>query len=362
MKSSNQQLREIALQRQLRKYAWWLSNNGRIFTKTANSLGWRGSRVALRWAGRPAGALAWPMGLGLLTLNAANSSRTFWLNETQRFLPSILDLLEEETQLHIDRGGILYAALGIHDRERSATNYLERVTSLVDPLLHRTGAQDGKVSYTEGRDEILVDTLGMICPVLARLTRISRKDCYEDLAFAQLEAFRNSAIDKKTGWIRHAFHRKTGELLGPAGWGRGVAWYFLALVDTALEMAPGHRREILIQLATELKNKLAITQRSDGHWPVMLTDINSHLDSSVTGMVAYSLARLADSDLSRPRDMPCSILRKALAALDSSTDKYGRINFASGEAHGIGDYNSKFGPYIWSQGPGTAAELCTKVM
>lgn len=358
METSSHQLKEKVLRKQIRQYAWWIGGSGRRFNRLVSPLGWRGSRAILQWAGRPSGALAWPLGLGLLPLNAENNNRDLWANEARLLIPNLLRTFENEHQLHIDRGGILYAALRLHELGIKSPRFLDRVTAVIEPLLIRSGAQEGKLSYMEGREEVLVDTLGMICPALARLSRLNRKTCYEDLAFAQMQAFHNHGTDSETGWTWHAFHRKTGEPLGPAGWGRGVAWYFLALVDTALEIESGGRRDILMHRAMELMEKLISVQRADGHWPCLLTNNSSHPDSSVTAMVAYSLTRLAANTASNSTLIPYKNMSAALAALDSSTDASGRILLGSGEARGIGDYSTSFGSHLWSQGPGVAAQLC----
>ncbi|MDZ4397927.1 glycoside hydrolase family 88 protein [Hydrogenophaga sp.] len=358
MQAHNYQLRKEALQEELHRYAWWISRKGQLFSKIAAPLGWKRSRIVRQWAGRPEGALAWPLGLGLLPLNTLSCDHDFWKHEAHHLLSNVLIQLESEPQLHVDRGGILYAALRLHELGILSPNYLDRISSMVNKLTDRSGVKDGKIAYTEGRDEVLVDTLGMICPALARLSRLTNESSYEDIAFRQIQAFHQNATDSETGWVWHAFNRKTGEPLGLPGWGRGVAWHFLALVDTTLEIKAENRHSLLLQQATELKQKLSRIQRTDGHWPCVLTDKNSHPDTSVTAMVAYGLARLSTIETSTSEKDTNKCLRAALAALDNTTDTNGRILMGSGEAYGIGDYSTNFGAHLWNQGPAVAAEIC----
>ncbi len=102
--------------------------------------------------------------------------------------------------------------------------------------------------------------------------------------------------------------------------------------------------------------KLAAGQRDDGHWPWRLDLPSAPPDSSVTALIAYALARWRQANFTQAACQP-QMLARARSAIESVTDAQGRIGQCSGEAAGMGDYSTIFGPFMWAQAPAVAADL-----
>lgn len=348
---SRADIRCAALAGELQRYAYWASPRSRWVMSATNLLGWRLSRVVRSRLGRPDGALSWPMGLGLLPLN----SRTSPLKSiAQSVVNQALCGFERQPTIHVDWGGVLYGALGLYESLGDIEG-IERVQRLAVLLLEREGADEGEITYAAHREEVLIDTLGMICPMLARLSRLTGDARYRGLALRQLGSFLKKGVDSESGWPWHGYHRLSGKWLGVPGWGRGVGWLMLGLVDTALEIPPGEDGNTWSSLAWSWMDRLARVQATDGHWPWLLTDRTACSDSSVTAMLGYAACRLSLAHSGRD-DICTAIFEQAFNALDGLTDSGGRIHGASGEAVGWGLYSQQFGNHLWVQGPAVALQ------
>ncbi|MDP2809179.1 MAG: glycoside hydrolase family 88 protein [Rhodocyclaceae bacterium] len=336
------------------RYSWWLGNRSVHVRHLQDFLGWRLSRISYRLLRRPQGALSWPLGLALLSLNADPEIARSDLSWVRQCFSGLIDrngksLLPRPA---VDQGGMAYAALrlyGLLEEEK----YLGFALDLGRSFSNQPGAAAGLIPYTVGRREVLVDTVGMLCPFLARLTRVTHDTTYRDIALAQLDAmWRHGGAG--VGWISHAFDSANFTPLGIRGWGRGVGWLLLGITDTICELADGPERDQWLGRGLKLLSDLHDCQRSDGHWPWRLDDANAHADSSVTAFVAYCLARWTQSIA---QDLPQlnAMEERCNAALEDVTDRHGRIGSGSGEAGGIGSYSPGFGHFLWAQGPTVAA-------
>lgn len=346
------EMRLSALISDLQQYAYWIGPRSRWLMSATELMGWRLSRVVRRRLGRPDGALSWPVGLGLLCLNSqASPLRSVELS----ILNQALEGFERQTAIHVDWGGVLYAALGVYE-SRGDVEAIDRVERIVRPLVNRLGAAEGEISYAANRDEILIDTIGMICPMLARLGRITGRDRYREIALMQLERFLDRSIDAETGWPWHGYRRVSGERLGLPGWGRGLGWLVLGMVDTTLEVSNTSESEKWFDITRSWILRLYECQTADGNWPWLLTDINSRCDTSVTAMLGYSACRFHSHELGRS-DAAKLMFERAFLAIESMTDARGRVQGSSGEALGWGEYSRKFCNNLWVQGPAVALQL-----
>lgn len=351
-KKKRSEMRSSVLISDLQQYAYWIGPKSRWLMSATELLGWRLSRVVRRRLGRPEGALSWPVGLGLLCLN----SRVSPLRSVElSILDQALEGFERQSAIHVDWGGVLYAALGVYEN-RGDAEAIERVERLVRPLMSRAGAAEGEISYAASRDEILIDTIGMICPMLARLGRITGRDCYREIALMQLERFLDRSIDKETGWPWHGYRRVSGEKLGLPGWGRGLGWFVLGMVDTTLELPNTSESGKWFDITKRWIQRLYECQAPDGNWPWLLTDVNARCDTSVTAMLGYSACRFHSHDFGRS-DTTRLMFERAFLAIEAMTDAEGRVQGGSGEALGWGEYSRHFRNNLWVQGPAVALQV-----
>ena len=348
--------RRAVLVRQSRRYAWWLGNRSHAVRSILKMSGWRLSRLGYRWLGRPSGALAWPLGLAFLCLNAPRDTaqkECTWVEECFR---GLMDAQGQSTlaDVAIDQGGLGYAALRLFERTYNP-RYLTYAKTLGEAFANLPGAEQGLISYTVGKPWMLVDTVAFLCPFLARLSRLTADTHYATIALRQLESmWQFGRADD--GWITHGFDATTSETLGIAGWGRGVGWLLIGIVDTLCELPEGEDKNRWLLRGQQLFEKLDTCQREDSHWPWRLDNPTAPPDSSVTALVAYALARWQQAGFA---DEACHspMLARARSAIESVTDDQGRVGQCSGEAAGIGKYSAIFGNYLWSQAPAVAVDL-----
>lgn len=342
--------RRSVLLKQARKYGWWLGKNASAIQTIASKLGWNLSRRVLKALGKPQGAITWPLGLGLLFLNQNSSLSETECLLTGRILDSAISRLNRPGQVpHIDCSGLLYAAMRYETLTQKDLGFLAVAKEIGNKYASMEVAQLGLIPYTPGRSEILIDTLGMLCPFLARLARLSGNDLFAEIAIRQIETFTSKAIDIETGWMFHAFNPLTRLPMGEIGWGRGIGWLLLGATDTLLELEPSSQKENLRDFINALLEKIWKTHRKNGHWTCNMRNSSDSIDSSVTAFVTYSLSRLI---LEMPQHFKTynSLLEESRLAIDAVTTANGEVMYSSGEAGGVGNYSQEFGSHLWTQG------------
>lgn len=349
--------RQSALAVEARRYAWWLGRRSAFMRKLIALSGWRLSRLLLRLCGHPPGALNWPLGLALLFLNASPAKVRPNLAWVERAFSGLIDEQGEFWQQspHIDMSGLAYAALRLYELKENP-KYLNFANQLAQQIAVQQEADLGMIPYTRGRPEVLIDTVGFICPFLARLARIGGNEEYAALALRQIDSFLEHGIADADDWPAHAFDARNLKRIGLRGWGRGSAWLLLGITDTLMELPPGPAQHKLRQLADGWLAKFADAQRPDGHWSWYLEMPSAAPDSSVTALVYYCLARLLKAEHPEFKKY-FPLLDNCGQAIQAASLKTGQVGSASGEASGIGLYSSRSGAYLWALGPAAAAEL-----
>ncbi|MDO8314864.1 MAG: glycoside hydrolase family 88 protein [Rugosibacter sp.] len=337
-------------------YAWWLGTRSLWVRSLIKFSGWRLSRLGYRFLGRPSGALTWPLGLAFLCLNAARDQAKKECAWIEKCFQGLIDSQGQSTLagVAIDRGGLGYAALRLFELTQNP-RYLTYAKAQGEAFACLPGAQNGRIPYTVGKQWVLVDTVAFICPFLARLSRLTAVPGYAHIALRQLEALWQHGRADDT-WVFHAFDATTLKTSGISGWGRGIGWLLIGMVDTVCELPEGEDKILWLARSQHLLEKLALCQREDGHWPWRLDLPAAPPDSSVTALIAYALARWQQANFAQAACQP-QMLARARSAIDSVTDDKGLVGQCSGEAMGIGDYSTAFGSFMWAQAPAVAVDL-----
>ena len=239
-------------------------------------------------------------------------------------------------------------------KETDAPRYRKAADQLVELLLvEYPRVSDGSLPYNLGSGEVLVDTLGMICPFLARYSNQYGNLEALRLSLGQLQQFILNNVDTDTHLPYHGYYSDGPKRLGAHGWGRGTGWYMLGLIDTIVEMPKGHPdRSMLLEAYRAAANSLRIFQRGDGHWNWAILHREDMFDSSTTSMVGYSLLRGVQAGILDQSYRP--VILSALSALVYSTRSDGLLQGSLAECRGIGKYPQSYGPQIWLQGSATA--------
>lgn len=211
----------------------------------------------------------------------------------------------------------------------------------------------GGLPYRISNSEVtLVDYLGMICPFLSRYGRTFSSEKAFCLSTALLEDFLLNGMDDKTGLPYHGFRSGTNEKLGIIGWGRGVGWLLIGMVDTLtfLDRSSENFRSLLDRFRLLLNSTIKY-QDENGYFKWVLNANCSHKDASATAMIGYSIKRAVDLNLLSTEY--AHYAENSLHALLRST-KNGLVFDSSAECQGPGMYPQRYEWNLWGQGFGTA--------
>lgn len=230
-------------------------------------------------------------------------------------------------------------------------NNIEKVRPAMDwiiQMLEDNMCEDGMISYSQGKRSPVrfIDTLGMVCPFLALYGKKYGKFQYIDIAVKQIENFHKQAMCMETELPCHAFDVGQHLPLGIYGWGRGAAWYMLALIDTWRELEKNEYKIFLenyIYKAAECYSKY---QQGDGGFNTILQGGGTY-DSSVTAAMAYFYS--CCSMIFGNKEFK-AISEKCMTKLISVTMKNGAIDQCQGDTHGIGVFSQVFDIMPFVQG------------
>jgi rhamnogalacturonyl hydrolase YesR len=232
--------------------------------------------------------------------------------------------------------------------------YCRAVNQLAEKLLSsHPRAADGSLPYDTNTEAILVDSLAMICPFLARYGQQYRHTEAMEVSANQLEQFVARCVDPDTKLPYHGYFAGGPTRLGLQGWGRGTGWYMLGLIDTLSEMSQAQAGYAeLLQAYVSAANSVRTFQREDGHWSWVILHRKDTPDSSTTSLIGYSILRgmqLGILDRSF-RD----VIATALQALVGQTRPDGIVDGSLAECRGLGKYPQQYEPTLWLQGATTA--------
>jgi len=214
----------------------------------------------------------------------------------------------------------------------------------------------GGLPYRKNEQEIvLVDYLGMVCPFLSRYAKNFNCEESINLSVALLKDYLLNGMDIETGLPYHGFRCDTHEKLGIIGWGRGVGWLLIGMVETlaCLDKTSEAFNSLHHDFISLLKSVIKF-QDNEGFFKWVLNAKEGHIDTSATAMIGYSIKRAIDLNL---LDIDYLLYaEKSLSALLKST-KNGQISDSSAECKGIGMYPQHYEWNLWGQGFGTAFAL-----
>ena len=232
-------------------------------------------------------------------------------------------------------------------RERK---YLEAIEEIANYVSSLERAKDGSIPYRKNNGEkVFVDLLGLTCPFLARYSDLKQNEEVLDLAIQQLKNFLIKGMDPETGLPYHAYDANDGTKLGIIGWGRGVGWLFIGLVDT-LEYIPDSHKDYYFIKNNLLKLVKIIVkyQTAEGGYTWQLQAKEGNFDSSATSMINYALVKGIMLKI-----IPESYLENVMRDLNAlyKVSNKGLVYHSSGECRGLSMYPQKYENNPWAQGP-----------
>ncbi|KIL52977.1 glycoside hydrolase family 88 protein [Jeotgalibacillus campisalis] len=210
--------------------------------------------------------------------------------------------------------------------------------------------KDGTVRYRKAMDDYrYVDTIGFICPFLIVYgIKYEKNECI-DLAISQIIKYEKHGMHKHYFIPCHAYNVNQEIPLGLYGWGRGLGWFAIGLIDSWNELPFSNPHKMALTKLVEKYAKTIIDfQNENGSWNWTVTRPETRSDSSATATLAWFLINAAS--VTEIEDVCLVRGEKALNFLKSVTRRNGEVDFSQGDTKDIGVYSVLFSKLPFTQG------------
>lgn len=247
----------------------------------------------------------------------------------------------------IDHAMIAYAFLNIesinHQKYKSAFDETYQM------ILSLKG-EDGTIAYKNHvREFRFVDTVGFVSPFLVLYGIKFNVTEAIDLAVKQITEYQKYGMMPTENIPCHTYNVHTKIPTGLFGWGRGLGWFVIGLIDTWKLLPSEHPdKKILQTIIVETAKSATKYQNENGSFPWLLFDHGSRSDSSVTATLSwfYNLA----SEIPEITNLCTTAKHKCNSYLQSATRRNGAVDFSQGDTKGIGVYSHNFDILPFTQG------------
>jgi unsaturated rhamnogalacturonyl hydrolase len=168
--------------------------------------------------------------------------------------------------------------------------YLDRAANYI--FTKQLRLPDGTLARPQPRNATLwADDLYMSVPFLARMGKLTGDNKYFDDAIKQVESFNHYLYDSTAGLFFHCWYSDV-KMNGVAHWGRCNGWIAMAQTELLNNLPVDHpKRQELINLLLRQIIGYSRYQDISGLWHQVLDKPDSYLESSVTAMFIYTVAK-----------------------------------------------------------------------
>lgn len=270
-------------------------------------------------------------------------------NEVTRFLERKFDHTGQwiDKPVHVDAAILAYSVMKLSfintEKYKKAFDYTWH-------LIKDHIGIDGTVGYRKSMmDYRYVDTIGFICPFLMAYGIKYKKDECIKLAINQLVQYKNNGFLSEGLIPYHAYNIKDKIPLGLCGWGRGLGWYAIGLIDTWNESSRLNlKNNNLEKDIVEFSQMIIKYQNEDGSWNWTVTRKECRSDSSTTATLVWFLINASRIEGISKECIESS--EKGIGYLIKVTRKNGKIDFSQGDTKDIGVYSMLFNILPFTQG------------
>lgn len=244
----------------------------------------------------------------------------------------------------VDFASLGYAVLSTEIDPEKIKPAMEEIIKIIKA----NTCDDGMISYSQGSKTPLryVDTLGMVCPFLAKYGEVFHEEKYFKEAYRQILEFRKHGMLANTEFPCHAYNADSKLPLGVYGWGRGSAWYFLATVNVWKSAPDIEEKKILEKWIYDAAEYYKMWQQNDGGFCSILQG-GGRYDSSITSAMAYFYMMCFKIF---QKDEYYRISKMCLNKLKTVTMKNGAVDLCQGDTHGIGVFSTNYNIMPFAQG------------
>ena len=234
-------------------------------------------------------------------------------------------------------------AYGILKSSRNAEKIKPAMDKMYELILSRYQESDQTICYRMHIPEIrFVDTIGFICPFLMCYSKKYHCEQAKTVAENQIKQYYEKTYLKDSGLIAHAYDNKTKIPLGIFGWGRGIGWWMIGIIDSYLEIPSEQLKALILETADKIK----VFESKTGGFSSNIA-LKNNTDSSITAIAAYFYQKCYE--LTQNGEYQ-GIAERCINALMRNTRRNGEIDFSQGDTKGIGIYSQTFDIMPFTQG------------
>ena len=210
--------------------------------------------------------------------------------------------------------------------------------------------KEGTIAYKKHVPQYrFVDTIGFICPFLVLYGNIYKNEEAIALGVKQITTFNEYALLGDTFMPCHAYRIDSKIPTGLFGWGRGLGWYAIGLIDAWKLLPDTHAAKKQLTESVVAFAKMAMRfQNENGAWRWLIMEDNARFDSSTTATLAWFLKNT--TNLPEIGDDAKASYSKALHYLMKVTRRNGAVDFSQGDTKAIGIHSQHFDILPFTQG------------
>ena len=220
-------------------------------------------------------------------------------------------------------------------------NHIKPALDHIYQLILSKIGEEGTVMYrTSTKNYRYVDTIGFICPFLTKYGAEFKNEEAINLAILQIKNYvKFGMLENKIPC--HAYEINSKFPVGIFGWGRGLAWFLIGLLETYKNLPQDHSdKKNLEQICKEMAFTLTQFQQANGGFSWSLLVENARIDSSATSVFAWFLKEMNQIEA----------CEKAINYLKTVTQRSGAVDFSQGDTKSMGVYSQKFEILPFTQG------------
>ena len=217
-------------------------------------------------------------------------------------------------------------------------------------LIKELVGEDNTVKYRKSMPNYrYVDTVGFISPFLVKYGLKYNDEKAIELGIKQITEYYKYGFDSENNIPFHAYDVNNKYKLGLCGWGRGLGWFAIGLIDAWRELPNNNKyKNILEEIVIKYANTILKVQLDNGGFGWTVTRKETRIDSSTTATLGYFL--VCASEIEEITESCLEGYNKAIKYLMSVTKKNGEVDFSQGDTKDIGVYSGEFNILPFTQG------------
>lgn len=251
----------------------------------------------------------------------------------------------KEKPKFVDGAILSYAIMNLDESDKYKLSF-DYMYELIKGLI----GDDGTVKYRKSMPNYrYVDTIGFISPFLIKYGVNYNNNEAIELGVNQIVEYFKYGFDNENAIPFHAYDIKEKYKLGLCGWGRGLGWFAIGIIDAWIELPNNSKyKKDLEEVIIKFSKSIIKLQQDNGGWGWTVTRKETRIDSSTTATLAWYL--LNASQIEEIKNECKSSYTKAIKYLMSVTKRNGAIDFSQGDTKDIGVYSMLFDILPFSQG------------